>query len=573
MRDSALPTLAVAVSWLVVGALLAGCGMFTRRAVLAWLSLSTERRLRPADLWIGLTAVVAYLQVWSLFGGIGPSTWFAPAVAGAAGVAVSGARLPRLHPTRRTLIVATVTGVGILWLANRALGEATSYDSALYHFASIEYASDFATVPGLGNLHDRLGAGNAHLLFVAFLGQWPWSDAGFHLANGLLVAMLFVDIGARFRAAADTASFTRHLALLLVPATLVSVGADTGSRLSSPSIDLPAFVLVAAASLYLAAWVERGREPVDALTTTALLALATATRPLFVVPTLIAGGYLVVASTRGSVATAAAAVRSTALVWTMPLAVLLGSAGRQAVLSGYPLFPAGFGGLPVDWRMPTSVLHDMSRTVRAWAREPEAPPEEVLASWAWLHDWLREQTTGIEVAAPLILLACVIPAIWFGRGDAAGRKSRRSALLAVLLPSTATLVAWFFLAPEPRFAWAPLWLVPCAFLAWALPSATPGSLRSVAPWAPVLALTFVVAGVVASRGAFTPIKVWGGGPFRTFEVPEPQLEPFETESGLRLSHPAAGDERCYRALLCTPEVDARLRFRGAGLAEGFTIRR
>ena len=46
-------------------------------------------------------------------------------------------------------------------------GRPTSYDSGLYHFSAVEYITRFAAIPGLGNLHERLGAANAHLLLVA----------------------------------------------------------------------------------------------------------------------------------------------------------------------------------------------------------------------------------------------------------------------------------------------------------------------------------------------------------------------------------------------------------------------
>ena len=51
-----------------------------------------------------------------------------------------------------------------------------------------------AAIPGLGNLHDRLSAGSAHFLFVAFLGVRPWSGAGNHVANGLLVSLLVIHL-------------------------------------------------------------------------------------------------------------------------------------------------------------------------------------------------------------------------------------------------------------------------------------------------------------------------------------------------------------------------------------------
>ena len=86
----------------------------------------------------------------------------------------------------------------MLWLANRALAAAHDYDLGLYHLNVVEYASRFAAIPGLGNLQSRLGAGDAHLLLVALLGDGPWGGAAPHLANGLLVSILFADIASRF---------------------------------------------------------------------------------------------------------------------------------------------------------------------------------------------------------------------------------------------------------------------------------------------------------------------------------------------------------------------------------------
>ena len=41
-----------------------------------------------------------------------------------------------------------------------------------------------------------------------------------------------------------------------------------------------------------------------------------------------------------------------------PSSRVVGWLARQAILSGYPFFPATVGGLPVDWRVPASVVRE-----------------------------------------------------------------------------------------------------------------------------------------------------------------------------------------------------------------------
>ena len=235
------PTLAIALTWLVAAIVLLGCGYLCRQALLSVLGFAAQRELRPADLWIGLAALVAYLEVWSLFAPITSTTLIAPGVA----AALSGARFRwvgvrglahRVSP--KVIAVGAVSALGVLWLGNQSLGRPTSYDSGLYHFAAVEYASRFAAIPGVGNLHERLGAADSHLLLVALLGSGPWRSAGFHLANGLLAVMLLADVGWRL-AERRTPAFTRRAAVLVVPATLAVLTIDPGTRLRSPSLDFP----------------------------------------------------------------------------------------------------------------------------------------------------------------------------------------------------------------------------------------------------------------------------------------------------------------------------------------------
>jgi hypothetical protein len=536
---AAVAMLAIAGSWAAMAAVVVGCGVLVRRA----------REASVADFWIGLAALVAYLQAWTLVGGIGWATWIAPLALGVGGLVLAW-RAPRALRPRPGVVVGL--GLGVLWLANRALGDATDYDLGLYHLGVMEHATQFGTVPGLGNLHDRLGAGNGHLLLVAFLDAAPWPRSAIYLANGLLAALLFAEVAARLGRARlrEGLSFAQRLALLLVPATVVTIGVGSEYRLTSPNLDLAAFLLVAVGTLYLADCLTSEAPAAASLACLSAFGLAAVTRPLFLLPAVVAGGLIL-----------ARRPRRIAVV-VLPLALAAGWAARQALLTGYPLFPLTLGGLPAGWRMPAVDVEAMSDVVRAWARTPGSDPSEVLGSWSWLPAWLSRRLRDPDAYLPLLYLACLVPALAVRAG---GRPVRLPAALAVLAPAVAALVPWFLVAPDPRFALAPIWLVPAVLLAWGLPR-----LRGRGPLLAYAALgTVTVAGVIilAQNGAFDPF-----GPvdtsLRRQNATEPALEPFVTDSGLVLRRPRDGD-RCFRAVACTPQPDRRLRLRADGIADGF----
>jgi hypothetical protein len=506
-----------------------------------------EVRLRPADFWIGLAVVVAYVEVWSLFAPIDATTLAAPAVL-AGGTGLIGLRrvalrrrLARRAPRGRLALIG-VTGAAILWLANLALGKPTSWDSGLYHFPAIEYASRFAAIPGLANLHERLGATDAHLLFVALLDNGPWNDAGFHLANGLLVAVLLVDIVWRFLEQTRP-PVTRNVAVLLVPATVATVAIDPGGRLSSPSLDLPMFVLVAVGTLYLCESVERF-DASAALAATAAFGTACATRPYFLPAALVVLVAVAVSSRRRR--------RTLAVVTVIPATVLAAWAARQAVLAGYPLLPLKVGALPVDWRVPTDMVDEANAWVRSWARLPHEDPDLVLSSWNWLSGWLSRSSTDADLLGPLTL--SIVAALPFG----AYRPARRP-MVAALVPTVLTLMLWFFAAPDPRFAYAPLWLLPIVFLA-----SRPIDHRLAA------VCTYIAVAAVVIGGAWRPVTSPGDGPFGSFEPPTPAVLTSRTATGLIVRRPVR-DDRCWRVPLCAPSVKARLRLRGKDVASGFRM--
>src|SRR5581483_4447813 len=121
-------------------------------------------------------------------------------------------------------------------------------------------------------------------------------------------------------------------------------------------------------------------------------------------------------------------------------------------------------------------------------------------------------------------------------------------------------------APDPRFALAPLWLVPAALAAWALPATGDRSTPAVVA---VGALTAAGFAAVAVRGGFDVLSATGGATLGTQPTPVPSVVAYTTRFGLRLTRPAGGADQCWGVLLCVPQPNPDVRMRGRSIGDGF----
>ena len=625
LLDVVWPTLAVVCFWTCIGFVLAGCGFLIRRLLARLLPPApSPATLGVVDAWIGLAGLAAYLLLWNLWFAV---TWVAcvpPVALGVVGAAVGGRRLVRGRRRRLSPAVLVVGGAAILWLANASLTAAQDYDYGLYHLNLIEYAKHYAALPGLADLHTRLGAGDVHLLFVALIDHGPLAGAAPHLTDGLLAALLIVDLCARLATrppAAWLSSFTGTLGLLLLPTTIIVAALRPTHRISSPNLDFAAFVLVVVGMLYLAECVERGFSLPAALGSTSALATAAATRPLYWLWVGVAVGVLCVQARPGQGRSLVRSLRTGAFLGVLPGLIAIGWLARQAVLSGYPFYPLTLGGLPVDWRLPARLLQSQTRADYAWARDPGVAPSVVFSSWHWLSGpWFALQSRTPDVLLPLALLALVV-AVAIGGGLGPARPERRAAMLVLVLPSLASLAIWFALIPDPRFVWAPIWLIPLALIAWLLPPVVQergrrrllvaigigvglavfaceervrfvplvflgavaaalvlrlcGQRRWVAGIVPLAVLSLLIADFGAAAftasGGIRIVSADHSGPIGIAPDPVPTLVQVRTASGLQLSEPS-GSDQCWQALLCAPSLLGQdLHLRGGTVADGFSL--
>ncbi|QDU61460.1 hypothetical protein Pan216_23200 [Planctomycetes bacterium Pan216] len=555
---------AVLVAWALLSTLLIGLGLAVAR-------LAGIRRLDMDQLlvafWMGLAATIAGLQWWhflfpvteAIYLLLVPLAWlgFHGRVAEILGLLRGGLNSSPLAVT--SIVLAAI------WLANLAIGPCNSIDSGMYHLNVIRWTTDYAIVPGLGNLHVRLGSNQSGLLFSALLDTGIGRGRSHHIGNSLLLVNLVVlSICCLERWRCSNRRWTSDLfaGILLVSAIQMA-----NHWISTFNTDPhPALALYIAAWRLLAYW-EMRDEP-SATRSYELLVVATMLA-LAVVMKLTALFYVVAASLL--LVTLVVGVRRTcdrrhALIGWACAGLLLVAPwlGRGVLLTGYPLYPSTLLAAPVPWRVPSELVDAEREHIRAFARVHEWAFDPMRRAswegWNWLGRWWSLAERDLLVPAGLVLVAgLLLPLAWRRLSSDA----RRSLLL--LMPALVGIVCWFGTAPDQRFGFFHWWIAAGLMLSLLLSRANiamrPG-------WRSSTALAVLLLAMANIKNPYQ-----GTGEDAGFHpLPVARATPLTTDSGLQVWVPREW-KLCWDAPLpCTPFFNPLLRLRRSDdLSSGFVL--
>ncbi len=551
----AVSALAIAFTWAAIAAVLAGIGGL-------FLSRFSKQYFLMDACWMGLCVCVVVLEIWSLARPITSAATVFLFCAGVLGFLVSPLRaFARLKAAFRAagwwILVPIVV---VLFLALRACGPCDYGDTGLYGAPAIRWIMTYPAVPGLANIHGRLGFNSSVFLCVAALNQGVWKDLAHHLFAGFVLAgmaltLLPSALRAVRRRPVDAADWFR--CILLIPVAFWVMR----SKIVGTLTDEPAAiaVLVAVGILFDTFCAKSGEE--ERRQGYSRLVLAATLLALAVVFKM---STIVFASLAWCLALG--------LIWRMKcsgkersrylggalvlsMLILVPWCVRGIVLSGYPFYPAAVLGIPADWKVPPGEAHWYAAGVRSWGRNSDAYFLADTQGLGWLSGWLYravrnrvsfQAPVGISMAGLAVLLVSrlrknpvpLYPWLW------------------LLLPSLAGVVFWFWASPDFRFGEFAIWT-------------TAGTLGA---WGIVAAGAQGVPGGLARTGLLA-LAIWclaGFGwtaPYRAlFAVKELQSLPTVgvssryTLSGLAVYVPQ--DENCWDAPLpCTPYFDETVRLR------------
>jgi hypothetical protein len=458
---------------------------------------------------------------------------------------------------RLTVLLFLLVSLGYICVFGLGDNGPYDYDGGLYYISAIRWEQAFGVVPGLANLHYRLGYNNSLFLLVAVIASITKLERAMQISNPLvmfLIGWALVDClqskqPIRFTRAA------RLYGLLLLPAV---AWLDSTTWLEIPTSDIAAAgfaLLVGYALIRFFAARNSGRSWFVALTVFAITAMKLKLSYVFcafgAVSFALIGAYLEQGNLRS--------LRIRSVAWLALL--LIPWIARSCILSGYPLYPARLLRLHFDWTLPAPVAQYDAAWISSWARQEV--PKLVPPGWGWLPSWISDQASHPEyvflfqvfVASTFFgLLSLLIPVPW---------NVRRRLLIVTALP-VLSLIAWFASAPDPRFAFGMFWL--CAangFFAFVIGIWQFSRVRAIL-FSVISTVLLVIMALNINSSQFSDLP-------REFpkKIPKVAMQYRTTDSGLQIKVPIEGDQVFDSGLLATPYFRYDLRLRGLSLREGF----
>lgn len=543
-------------TWLILGLVVIGLGLPIAVRV-------TRSRLAAirASLWIGLLVLVVVILLLSLVAPIRStaSLGLVVALAGVAGF-TSLPKFIRMPWQPRQLswlwfivFLGAFVAAGMMWALSTAQAP-TNYDTGLYHLGAIEYVAQAGTVSGLANLHAPLGYGNALIPLAAFLTNGPMGSQGFEALNSFLLLLLPLDFLLRSYAY----SRPRIGALVLgtgILAVFPPMIAMADAWVISPTSDTAVLVLTLAAVSTLAPTVRSGRiTTARVLLIVSPLAVAGAMRPQAWLMFAAVLAVLVLVRFRLSRAAGKRTKFHTLLAAALIPPALVAAAGlaRDAVLSGWWLFPLNRFPLPVEWRAenPSALL---SATLGI-ARDPGPAYQQAAQGYEWLLPWTMRlpQTWEFWLLTGLTLASIVLLTAARTQGQAHLRR-----LLLVATPGLLASVVWLLLTPPSfRFGWGPLFSTVVLLFGWGW-VANKWADRWIAGVGGALVLT---AAVVTGTSRMT---TWPA------ELPYVSTNQTAVTGDLVIITPVQGDQCWATFPLCSPAPADGLELRGPDWTSGF----
>lgn len=536
--------------------------------------------------WAGFAFVLLLLQVVHLFAPIDLRISFL--VYGGGGVAclfmncaqVGSWRLNRLDIWRFALILTFAA-----WVALRAMNPHHFYDTGLYHLNAVKWLNSYAIVPGLGNLHGRLGFNQSIFTYAASLNFYPYLNHAINLVNSSLVILLFAECMWRYseffqkQMRDDVWDYIR-VAPFVAGLAFVFFLVSQAKQLSSMSPDFAVSILQIVITIYFLDVVADYFRGVDNSARIKLLLLLAASTTTVKLSAIVHAGMLTTVCfwfyRRQGSSRSDRNLRSYLPVLLACAVILLVWIGRGYLTSGYPFYPSSIGRIPTEWSVPVSQAEKDRFIVTGWARYPTPGFEKVFADWQWLDYWLKklvERHFTWIIIIPFITGAIFVSlALYYllREGGDLGRREMR--LLALPLPALGGMVFWFLLAPDPRFAQAIFWgfsLSSAMMLIWLHVDGP----RRMLSWRAVAMILIAVTlpfftDAVRCREYWTVLSTAGYPANRN--VP---LVSHQASSSLIVLTPAEGDQCWDSPLPCAPTFNHDLRLLdGRSIAGGFASR-
>jgi len=402
------------------------------------------------------------------------------------------------------------------------------YDTYLYNFNAVAWNREFSVVPGLANLHNRLGFNSSFNLFAAFVELGIKEGYSVFIVNGFL----FVTIALQYLHHVFNSQIkiaNKLLILFLLPFIYLTLVEE---NLSSLSTDLAMYSIVLS-------WL-------GTLLVYPRLTFLLLTQSFLILVFKLSGIFVAILS----FLLMNIFNKNFYKVVLLPFLIVFGFMLRNLFISGYPLYPNTFLKTNFSWSLPLEKAKNEALDIKAWSRMPGndymSSIDQGFTYW-WPQWWQRASVTN-----EIKILFFAVPVLIFFAGS---KKWSKEELL-VLMVCIASLSFIFYQAPDLRFGRIFFWLLGALALTRffiCLKMSDENKLRM-----SYLLVFFLLVKFVSPETHFSHELVFFLNDSDHFKKIE--LESKMTNEGQNIYVPTIGDQ-CGNSLLpCTPYFNQNIKF-------------
>ena len=428
------------------------------------------------------------------------------------------------------------------WIS-RSMDSVNNYDTGLYHLQTIQWLNEHQIVKGLANLHSRFGFNQSYFSFLALLNVSPFWLKGYALGNIFLLALA---VGTLFSAK----FFTRKSGWWLLISLSFAIGV-VAQKIAAPSPDFAIGILQIV--VFIKTIECLSDDNLGFSQNIAVLLMLCAFMLTVKLSSVIYGASMAIT-----------------VIWVRKiyfkenlylllktsvvcLAIILVHYSRGFFLSGFPLYPSLFLGLPnLPWSIPAEKAILEAQWIYSFAKNPLSSPDLVLGNWGWVKIWIERQSLSLWRFLAIDFALLIVNFALFMK---TASKYEDKKWLSIYIPLLASLIFWFLIAPDWRFLGSIPELI-IALAGWLCLRA-----MNISPKLPIWAnsaLNKQVLGIAIFLMTFRVIHIAtlptdGWQPW-----PSEKIIQKYTESGLMIYTPSAG-ELCWDAPLpCAAEFNPQL---------------
>ena len=344
-----------------------------------------------------------------------------------------------------TLLAILLILAAVAYSANRTVLHS---DTFIYHFNAVKWAKEYPAVPGLANLHGRLGFNSSFFLFAALTETGLKAGSSSHLALSLLMTVclvhwFFIIINSRELMAKRI--FCMLTTLFLVNHIISQID------ISSLSTDYPMSVLTLIFCLVL---LDKADHKIllllpiaAAIFTFKLSGMLTIAFALIILAACIVFLRFEDHYKRKSIK------RVMAVSFGILCFITLGFVARNIIVSGWLVYPFPVGNLHLPWSVPTPYVLDMIDWIKSYPKIPGGASPATIREhdfMFWFTQWYSQFKLSVEFNFLCVSLFVLVWSVYQLSSLKKFIYARLNILFLVFF-GAACIFFWFISAPEIRF--------------------------------------------------------------------------------------------------------------------------